>query len=189
MAIETKRIQVTATKEVLLSAGVVGTPQILQLSGIGDASALSAVGVTPILDLPDVGAHLTDHPLVANYFQVSSEETWDNVLRDQSVLGANMGQWQTGRQGLFVNSPANTQGYQRLPADSPAFEGISDPASGPNSAHTELIFIVCDDLVFLVYLLRKRQPLGWFRKVRGTPSTYNRKLSYGSHDRGISYFS
>ncbi|KAK7685401.1 hypothetical protein QCA50_011264 [Cerrena zonata] len=138
---KSERTQVSASKEVILSAGVIGTPQILQLSGIGDASALRSLNITPVLDLPDVGAHLADHPLVANYFKVSSEGTWDNVLRDGSVLGANMGQWQSSRQGLFVDSPGNTQSYQRLPPDSSAFDGISDPSSGPKSAHTELIFI------------------------------------------------
>lgn len=162
--VESKRSQVTALKEVILSAGVVGTPQILQLSGVGDASALRSLNIEPVVDLPDVGAHLSDHPLVANYFQVSSEGTWDNVLRDGSVLGANMGQWQTTRQGLFVNSPGNTQSYQRLPADSPALDGITDPASGPLSAHTELIFVVsfCIAVAVTVIILSTQTCLEWF---------------------------
>lgn len=131
-----------ALKETILSAGVIGTPQILQLSGIGPASTLNSLQITPLLDIADVGAGLVDHPMVANYFQVSSNGTWDDVLRDNSLIGAKLTQWQTSRQGLFVDSPANTQGYQRLPANSPAFSGIADPAAGPKSAHTELIFVV-----------------------------------------------
>jgi choline dehydrogenase len=52
---------VFADGEVLLCAGAVQSPQILQLSGIGDPEALRAVGVTPVHDLPGVGANLQDH--------------------------------------------------------------------------------------------------------------------------------
>lgn len=51
----------TAAKEVILSAGVIGTPQILLNSGIGNAAELRALGVEPTLDLPDVGKGLSDH--------------------------------------------------------------------------------------------------------------------------------
>ena len=52
---------VLARKEVVLSAGAVGSPQILLLSGIGPRSELEAVGVPCRLDSPDVGKHLKDH--------------------------------------------------------------------------------------------------------------------------------
>ena len=52
---------VTATKEVVLSAGAIGSPQLLLLSGIGPASELAEVGIDCRLDLPDVGKHLKDH--------------------------------------------------------------------------------------------------------------------------------
>jgi len=53
--------EVTAQREVLLCAGAVNTPQILQLSGIGDPDRLRAVGVEPVHELPGVGANLQDH--------------------------------------------------------------------------------------------------------------------------------
>lgn len=53
--------EVTARREVLLCAGAVNTPQILQLSGIGDPDALRAAGVEPVHELPGVGANLQDH--------------------------------------------------------------------------------------------------------------------------------
>ncbi|CAL1710566.1 unnamed protein product [Somion occarium] len=136
-----KRWQVMALKEVILSAGVIGTPQLLLLSGIGPSAALTSLQITPLVDLPDVGTNLADHPLVPNYFQVSSNGTWDDVLRNGDNFGATLGLWQASRQGLFVNSPGNTLAYTRLPANSPALAGISDPAAGSRSAHTELIFV------------------------------------------------
>ncbi len=47
--------------EVILCGGAFNTPQLLQLTGIGDPAALSAVGVTPVLELPGVGQNLQDH--------------------------------------------------------------------------------------------------------------------------------
>jgi len=52
---------VTASHEVILSGGTVNSPQLLMLSGIGDADQLRAVGVQPRHDLVGVGANLQDH--------------------------------------------------------------------------------------------------------------------------------
>lgn len=52
---------VTATREVVLSAGAIGSPQLLLLSGIGPKDELAQVGIECVLDLPDVGKHLKDH--------------------------------------------------------------------------------------------------------------------------------
>jgi choline dehydrogenase-like flavoprotein len=50
-----------AEREVLLSAGVIGSAQILLLSGIGPADELRALGIEPVCDLPGVGKNLHDH--------------------------------------------------------------------------------------------------------------------------------
>lgn len=54
--------QAFADREVVVSAGAFGTPQLLQLSGIGPADHLRRVGITPVVDSPQVGQGLTDHP-------------------------------------------------------------------------------------------------------------------------------
>jgi choline dehydrogenase len=59
---------VSADKEIVLSAGAVGSPQILLLSGIGPRGELEAVGVPCQLDAPDVGKHLQDHLQVGLFF-------------------------------------------------------------------------------------------------------------------------
>lgn len=56
-----QRYQVAAKGEVILSAGSIGSVQILQRSGIGPAEVLQRAGITPAHDVPGVGANLQDH--------------------------------------------------------------------------------------------------------------------------------
>lgn len=50
-----------ATREIVLTSGAIATPKILQLSGIGEAGALGALGIPVVADLPGVGANFQDH--------------------------------------------------------------------------------------------------------------------------------
>ena len=47
--------------EIILSGGAINSPQLLQLSGVGNADELSKVGVDPVIDLKGVGENLQDH--------------------------------------------------------------------------------------------------------------------------------
>ena len=58
---------VQANKEVILAGGTVGSPQILQLSGVGPAARLRALGINSVIDLP-VGYNLQDHVSTSMYW-------------------------------------------------------------------------------------------------------------------------
>ena len=58
-----------ARREVILSAGALETPKLLQLSGIGPAAALAALGIPLVYDQPAVGEGLMDHPNVQVFFR------------------------------------------------------------------------------------------------------------------------
>ncbi|KAI9698257.1 MAG: hypothetical protein M1820_007527 [Bogoriella megaspora] len=62
-----------ASKEVVMAAGSIHTPQILQLSGIGPKSVLEAASVDVLLDLPAVGANFQDHPVAYLDFNLTRE--------------------------------------------------------------------------------------------------------------------
>jgi len=70
--------------EVILSAGAIASPQILMLSGIGDAEALTEHGIAPLTHLPGVGANLQDH-LQARLVFKCNEPTLNDEVR--SLLG------------------------------------------------------------------------------------------------------
>ena len=63
--------------EIVLCAGVIGSPHTLMLSGVGPAEALRGVGIEPILDLPGVGQNLRDHPMVPVLWETMPEFPMD----------------------------------------------------------------------------------------------------------------
>jgi choline dehydrogenase len=73
-----------ARREVLLCAGAVNSPQLLQLSGIGPAATLAAAGVAPLLDSPAVGGNLQDHLAVVYSFKATQRTLNDEL---HSTLG------------------------------------------------------------------------------------------------------
>jgi choline dehydrogenase len=64
-----------ARRETLLAAGAIGSPHILQLSGIGDGAHLQRHGVTPLVELPGVGENLQDHLQLRMVYKVQGVKT------------------------------------------------------------------------------------------------------------------
>ena len=92
--------QATARRETLLTAGAIGSPQLLQLSGIGPAALLHEHGITPVLDAPGVGGNLQDHLQLRMVFKVQGVKTL-NVMASNIV-----GKMQIGLQyALFQSGP------------------------------------------------------------------------------------
>ena len=91
--------EVRAAREVLLCAGALQSPQLLQLSGIGAAALLQKFAIPVLRDLPGVGANLQDHLQVRLMYEVSEKITINDELN--SLWGkAKMGlQWAATRSG------------------------------------------------------------------------------------------
>jgi choline dehydrogenase len=70
-----KAYTATARRETLLAAGAIGSPHILQLSGIGDGAHLQRHGVTPLVELPGVGENLQDHLQLRMVYKVQGVKT------------------------------------------------------------------------------------------------------------------
>jgi choline dehydrogenase len=75
-----KQHRVNATKEIILSAGAVNSPQLLQLSGVGPKEVLQQAGVAQVHESPAVGQHLQDH-LGHSYFYRANQPTLNQQLR------------------------------------------------------------------------------------------------------------
>ena len=74
-----ERVNVYARHEMLLCAGSIGSPQILQLSGIGPAPLLREVGIPVLHELPGVGANLQDHLQIRAVFKVKGVTTLNTL--------------------------------------------------------------------------------------------------------------
>ncbi len=69
------RVRAQARREVVLAAGSLNSPQLLELSGVGDGSRLQRLGIPTVLDAPGVGANLQDHLQLRMWFRVSGVAT------------------------------------------------------------------------------------------------------------------
>jgi choline dehydrogenase len=79
---KTGRRQVRARREVILSAGAIGSPQLLMLSGIGPGAQLQDHGIEVAQDLPGVGANLQDHLQIRTIYKCSRPITLNDRLRN-----------------------------------------------------------------------------------------------------------
>lgn len=89
------RQELTANKEVIIAAGTVGSPKLLQLSGIGDRDLLAQHGIETIKHLPAVGKNLQDHLCVSFYYRANRK-----TLNDE--LGPLWGQAKSALRYLFT---------------------------------------------------------------------------------------
>jgi choline dehydrogenase-like flavoprotein len=71
--------------EIILSAGAIGSPHILLLSGVGPAAQLTRLGVPLVLDLPGVGQNLRDHPLVWSTWRTKPDFPLDGTAPRMQV--------------------------------------------------------------------------------------------------------
>ncbi|KAF5364033.1 hypothetical protein D9756_001003 [Leucocoprinus leucothites] len=135
-----KKLTVQAKKELILSAGSVNTPQILQLSGIGDRQLLSSLKIPTLVHNPSVGRNLSDHPLLPNVWFVNSNNTFQAAQRNESLAAQQLAQWKATGTGPLANEFTNHLAWLRLPQNETR-KWKQDPSAGKNTAHYELIFV------------------------------------------------
>lgn len=95
--------------EVILSAGAIGSPHLLLLSGIGPADQLQVCGITPVADLPGVGQHVRDHPFVATVWDTFESGGLDRLtgLPWQLELRTSVGQPDDGWLTMILSTGRN----------------------------------------------------------------------------------
>lgn len=133
---------VNASKEVIMSAGSVGTPHILLNSGIGNCTELAAAGVSCKFNLPSVGKNMTDHPLLTNSWFVNSSCTFDAPGRNATLAQSEFEEWNKTKMGPLVSTVIDHLGFLRLPKNASIFKEFIDPSAGPTSGHYEMVFAV-----------------------------------------------
>ncbi|KXN85084.1 Choline dehydrogenase, mitochondrial [Leucoagaricus sp. SymC.cos] len=136
-----QKYTVRAKKEVILSAGSVNTPQLLQLSGIGDRKLLSSLQIPVVLHNPSVGRNLSDHPLLENIWLINSTDTFETAERNTTLAAEQFEQWNATHTGPLVDGFTNNIAWLRVPDSEHEFWAkFDDPSAGKNTAHYELLF-------------------------------------------------
>ncbi len=105
-------VRMRARREVIVSGGAVNSPQILMLSGVGDAGSLTKLGIAPVADVPGVGANLQDH--IETYVQYGCTQpitlhSAQNLLA-KGRIGA---EWLLFRTGLGSTNHFESGGFIR----------------------------------------------------------------------------
>jgi choline dehydrogenase-like flavoprotein len=102
--------RLAATREVVLTAGAIATPNLLQLSGIGDAAHLGALGIPVVADLPGVGANFQDHLEVP--VQGETRDPISILGQDKGVRAAfHMARYLLTRRGLLASNVVESGGF------------------------------------------------------------------------------
>src|SRR5512140_2838972 len=110
---------VHATREVILSAGSIGSPQLLQLSGVGPADLLQAHAIPVVHELPGVGANLQDHLQIRAVFKVDGVATL-NTMTNSWLGKARIGfEYAMKRSGPMSMAPSQLGAFTRSSPDMP----------------------------------------------------------------------
>ncbi len=104
--------QVRARREVILSGGAFGSPQLLMLSGIGPAAHLREHGISVVHDLPGVGQNLHDHiTTVLIYRTQSKDSTFGFSLSGLVKIVRSIFEWRKSRKGIITSNVAESQAF------------------------------------------------------------------------------
>ncbi|KAJ6551630.1 aryl-alcohol oxidase-like protein [Mycena capillaripes] len=131
---------VMATKEIVLSAGTIGTAHILLKSGVGNKTELEALGIPVLLDLP-TGSNVSDHSATVPTWIVNSTETVEAVRQNITRFNEAFAEWNSTKTGPFTTIGVTHVGWARLDLKSDIFRQFDDPSAGPQTPHIELKFM------------------------------------------------
>jgi len=113
--------QVKASREVLLSAGALLSPQLLMLSGVGAGAQLQKHGIAVLHDLPGVGAHLHDHPDVVQVMDAPAlKDLFGLSLSGMAQTARGMLEWRKHRTGMLTTNFAEAGGFIKSDPSEPA---------------------------------------------------------------------
>lgn len=127
---------VRAGREVLLSAGALQSPQILMLSGIGPADHLKSLGISVVLDRPEVGANLQDHLDYTMIFRSPDTDMFGMGIMGTRDLIRAANEWRTERMGHLRSTCAESGAFLK-----------TDPALDRPGIQLHFVVAMVDDHV------------------------------------------
>ncbi|KAJ3540462.1 hypothetical protein NM208_g5055 [Fusarium decemcellulare] len=131
----------SATKEIILAAGVFNTPKLLELSGIGQKELLEKNDIPVKINLPGVGENLQDHHMTGvSYEVVDGVITGDPPMRqDPEALAAAQEQYEKYRAGAFTIGGIQSYTFMPTPDSTPGNLLDSHPPNPENEAYYNIV--------------------------------------------------
>ncbi|KAK1482174.1 GMC oxidoreductase [Colletotrichum cuscutae] len=157
----------TATaQKVVLTAGTLNSPRILELSGVGNGELLRKFGIEVVLDNPHVGENLQNHVMVGASFEALPElDTMDGIIRQEpAAVGAAMEAYGKGT-GPFSRSGTVATAQLPLPAGEDVTQ-LLDKLSGPKTSATPEFTKTLEGYVRSV-LTSSSEPSGYYLSLPG----------------------
>ena len=100
-----QRVVVRPSREVLLCAGCFQSPQLLELSGVGNSKILSRHGIMTLVDNPFVGENFQDHPMTGQSFEVSDGIKTVDEMRNPAAVEAATKMYRDTHSGPLASAP------------------------------------------------------------------------------------
>lgn len=127
---------VSASKEVILCGGALGTPAILERSGIGNTKLLQSLGIHTVVQNENVGENLQDHFMCATSFELNDDIETIDCMRDPAYIEQAMARYQHDRSGPLGEPSASFAYMPLLDEDAPhasKFQTLIDQYLGTTS--------------------------------------------------------
>ena len=99
-------VEFVASREVILAAGSIATPKILQLSGVGPAGKLRSAGVEVLVDSPNVGSRMREHRAFGMQFRLAEDLGYNRFLGTKSGQATALHEYVTSRRGPLAAPPS-----------------------------------------------------------------------------------
>lgn len=106
-----QEVEARASREVILAAGALATPKILQLSGIGPADALRSAGVEVVVDSPNVGARMREHRVFVLQFRLAEDLGYNKLLSTPEGQAKAMEEYQNSHTGVMAAPSFDIVGF------------------------------------------------------------------------------
>ncbi|PWY66518.1 alcohol oxidase [Aspergillus sclerotioniger CBS 115572] len=107
--------QLNATKEVILSAGAFGSPQLLLVSGVGPAASLEGLGIPIVADRPGVGQNMHDHVYTAASHRVNVITA--SRMGDPEFAAQAAQEFDEQATGMYTSPSSDVMGWEKIPGD------------------------------------------------------------------------
>lgn len=138
-----------AKREVILAAGAIHTPQILQLSGIGPKDVVEAAGIESRIDLPAVGSNFQDHPVAYLNWTVTNTYPQPDIMTTNATFAAEaLKEYQEHLTGPYTKAQSNSVAFLSFPMVTDDVESIlSSLAEQESGLHLPETYTSNKDLI------------------------------------------